>query len=107
MFATEHFALYLRYQTTHERAFYKALTELQKLRAERKKEQIGFESQKRALAVEIRAERALNLKEQELVIKKNPLRTLPKTRSFTRFEAPAIKGRGKNGHLRPLKIAGK
>ena len=50
MMATQHFALYLRYQTTHERAFYKALTELQKLRNERAKEQIGFESQKRAQA---------------------------------------------------------
>ena len=44
--ATQQFALYLRYQTTHERAFYKALNELQKLRNERTKEQIGFESQK-------------------------------------------------------------
>ncbi len=40
------FALYLRYQTTHERAFYKALNELQKLRNEKRKEQIGFEAQK-------------------------------------------------------------
>jgi hypothetical protein len=45
------FALYLRYQTTHERAFYKALTELQKLRNEKRNEQIGFESQKRASEV--------------------------------------------------------
>ncbi|MBV8552045.1 MAG: hypothetical protein JOY54_12155 [Acidobacteriaceae bacterium] len=39
------FALYLRYQTTHERAFHKCLNDLLKLRAERRKEQIGFESQ--------------------------------------------------------------
>jgi len=44
--ATEQLALYLRYQTTHERAFYKALKELQNIRAQRIKEQIGFESQK-------------------------------------------------------------
>jgi hypothetical protein len=69
-YATEHFALYLRYQTTHERAFYKALTELQKLRAERRKEQIGFESQMRAEAAEIRADKALNLRMQEFEIKK-------------------------------------
>jgi hypothetical protein len=40
-------ALYLRYQTTHERAFHKCLNDLLKLRAEKRKQQIGFESQKR------------------------------------------------------------
>jgi hypothetical protein len=40
-------ALYMRYRTSHERAFHKCLTELLKLKAEKKKEQIGFESQKR------------------------------------------------------------
>jgi hypothetical protein len=54
-------ALYLRYQTTHDRAFNKALDQLQKLRAKKRKEQrdeaalsqraedsrIGFESQER------------------------------------------------------------
>jgi len=35
--AIQPFALYLRYQTNHERAFYKALTELQKLQAQRSK----------------------------------------------------------------------
>ena len=41
-------SLYLRYQTTHERAYYKAMRELQNLRKEKRKEEIGFESQKRA-----------------------------------------------------------
>jgi hypothetical protein len=41
-------ALYLRYQTTHERAFHKCLNDLLKLRAEKRKHEIGFESQKRA-----------------------------------------------------------
>ncbi len=45
-------ALYLRYQTTHDRAFYKALNELQKLRAEKRKQQIGFESQGRNEALQ-------------------------------------------------------
>jgi len=36
-------ALYLRYQTTHERAFHKALNDLLKLRAEKRKADIGFE----------------------------------------------------------------
>jgi len=38
-------ALYLRYQTTHERAFHKALDTLLKLRAEKHKAEIGFVSQ--------------------------------------------------------------
>ncbi len=41
-------ALYLRYQTTQERGFHKALNDLLKLKAARRKEQIGFESQQRA-----------------------------------------------------------
>ena len=40
-------ALYLRYRTSHERAFHKCLNELLKLRAEKRKVEIGFESQKR------------------------------------------------------------
>ena len=40
-------ALYLRYQTTHERAFHECLNDLLKLRAEKRKNEIGFESQKR------------------------------------------------------------
>ncbi|MBV8867424.1 MAG: hypothetical protein JO210_18650, partial [Acidobacteriaceae bacterium] len=47
-------ALYLRYQTTHERAFHKCLRELATLRAGRKKAEAGFESQKRAEAAEER-----------------------------------------------------
>jgi hypothetical protein len=34
-----------RYQTTHERAFHKALNDLPKLRAEKRKAEIGFERQ--------------------------------------------------------------
>jgi hypothetical protein len=40
-------ALYLRYQTTHERGFHKAMNDLLKLRAAKRKEEIGFESQQR------------------------------------------------------------
>jgi len=40
------FSLYLRYQTTNDRAFHKCLNDLLKLRAEQRKAQIGFESQK-------------------------------------------------------------
>ncbi len=38
-------SLYIRYQTTNERAFSKCLSDLLKLRAERRKDKIGFESQ--------------------------------------------------------------
>jgi len=41
-------ALFMRYRTSHERAFSKCLAELLKLRAEKQKVEIGFESQKRA-----------------------------------------------------------
>jgi hypothetical protein len=41
------FALYLRYEITHERAFHKCLNDLLKLRAEKRKQEIGFESQRR------------------------------------------------------------
>jgi hypothetical protein len=40
-------ALYLRYETTHERAFHRCLNDLLKIRAEKRKAEIGFESQKR------------------------------------------------------------
>ena len=77
------FALCLRYQTTHERAFYKALNELQKLRNEKRKEQIGFESQKRALE-------AHNLKKQEFELKKERLVWLDQTKkSGKETAAPA------------------
>jgi len=39
-------SLYLRYQTTHDRAFSKCLSDLLKLRAERRKQEIGFEREK-------------------------------------------------------------
>jgi hypothetical protein len=47
-------ALYLRYQTTHERAASKALRELQNLQQQRKKDEIGFVSQKQKAAEEAR-----------------------------------------------------
>ena len=40
------FSVYLRYQTTHTRAFHKALNDLLKLRSERRKEEFGFEAQR-------------------------------------------------------------
>lgn len=40
-------ALFLRYQTTHERSYYKAERELQNLNKAKRKQEIGFESQNR------------------------------------------------------------
>ncbi|MBV8829662.1 MAG: hypothetical protein JO108_10600, partial [Acidobacteriaceae bacterium] len=39
-------ALYLRYQTTNDRAFHKSLDQLLKLRGKKRKAEIGFESQR-------------------------------------------------------------
>jgi hypothetical protein len=50
--------LYLRYQTTNDRGFHKCLVELAKLRAEKRKAEIGFESQKRKEAEEARRQTA-------------------------------------------------
>ncbi|HEY3936879.1 MAG TPA: hypothetical protein VGL97_05590 [Bryobacteraceae bacterium] len=47
-------ALYLRYQTTNERAYYKALHEFQKLKEQRRKAEIGFASQTRETERETR-----------------------------------------------------
>jgi hypothetical protein len=44
-------ALFLRYQSTHDRAFHRALNDLLKLRAEKRKQEIGFESQRRQDAI--------------------------------------------------------
>ena len=48
------FALYLRYQTSHERAFHKCLADLLRLRAERRRTEIGFESQNAKAVAEAR-----------------------------------------------------
>jgi hypothetical protein len=51
-------ALFLRYQTTHDRAFRCALHDLLKLRAERTRAEIGFESQKARAADETHKQEA-------------------------------------------------
>jgi hypothetical protein len=58
-------ALYIRYQTTHERAFHKSLNTLLKLRAEKRKAEIGFESQQHRRADHTRRE-AAEIRKQEL-----------------------------------------
>lgn len=56
-------SLYLRYQTTHDRAYRSALSDLLKLRAERRKQEIGFESQKQKEAAESRRQSTENRKQ--------------------------------------------
>lgn len=51
-------ALYLRYQTTHDRAYHKYFDQLMKFRAERRRAEIGFESQKADQADQARKQEA-------------------------------------------------
>ncbi|MBV9760577.1 MAG: hypothetical protein JO340_08435 [Acidobacteriaceae bacterium] len=52
------FSLFLRYQTTNDRAFHKCLNDFLKLRAEKRKMEIGFESQTIKKAAEARLQSA-------------------------------------------------
>ena len=63
--------LLLRYESMHERAFYRAVNELQKLRKEKKREEIGFVSQKRAAEVHAMKEEAFQMKKQQFEMKKS------------------------------------
>jgi hypothetical protein len=63
-------ALFIRYQTTHERAFHRSLKELQNLRKERRNLEIGFESQKLKQAAEVRAVEGMNLKKEGQILKR-------------------------------------
>ena len=58
------FVLYIRYYTTHDRAFHKALNEMLKLRAQSRKAEIGFVSQKRQEAEETRRQATEKRKEE-------------------------------------------
>jgi hypothetical protein len=85
--ATPQFALYMRYQSTHERGFYKALTELQNLRNIRLNHQIGFVAQKRQQVVEQRAAEIHEMKKQEFEWKKLPV-AQPAKPEINRKETP-------------------
>ena len=65
------FALLLRYESMHERAFYKAVNELQKLRKEKRKEEIGYVSQKRSAEVHTMKQEAFEMKKQQFEMKKS------------------------------------
>jgi hypothetical protein len=57
-------ALYLRYQTTNERTFHRCLNDLLRLRAEKRKQEIGFESQQHKEADHTRRETSENRKQE-------------------------------------------
>jgi hypothetical protein len=59
------FALFLRYQTTNDRAFHRCLVDLLKLKADKRRQEIGFESQPHKRAHESRRE-AAEKRRQEL-----------------------------------------
>jgi hypothetical protein len=67
---TTKLAVFIRYQNTHERAFYKALNELQSLRKQKQNSEIGFESHGLKKAADNRASEALNLKKEEFLLRK-------------------------------------
>ena len=64
------FTLYLRYATTHERAFHKCLADLLKLRSTRQKIEFGFESEKRRVD---RHRAFLDLEELNFILKEQKM----------------------------------
>ena len=63
-------AIFIRYQTTHERNFHRSLKELLTLRQQRRNAEIGFESQKLKQASEVRASEGMNLKKEAQILKR-------------------------------------
>jgi hypothetical protein len=74
-------SLYLRYFTTHTRAFHKSLNDLLKIRSEKRKETLGFEAQKRK-------EEEMRLKNERHELKKQAQAVdLAKKEAQTRHQA--------------------
>ena len=69
-FQEKRFALFLRYGTTHRRAFYDALNQLLNLRKQEQNNEIGFESRRLKQAAETRAVEAQNLRREQFSFKK-------------------------------------
>ena len=81
--------LFIRYQTTADRAFHKAHTELVKAQKERKKSEIGFESQK----VEVKAKEpaaAPQKPQNPPVVMPNPAPESPAVKEMAREMASRI-----------------
>ena len=68
-------AVYLRYQLQHDRLFQRALHDLLKLRAEKRKAEIGFERERRAEAQEVRRESEERRKDERHKISVKTLET--------------------------------
>jgi hypothetical protein len=63
-------AIFIRYETTHERNFHRSLKELLTFRQQRRNAEIGFESQKLKQAAEVRASEGMNLKKEAQILKR-------------------------------------
>ena len=63
-------AIFLRYETTHERNFHRSLKELLTFRQQKRNVEIGFESQKLKQAAEVRAVEGMNLKKEAQNLKR-------------------------------------
>ncbi len=83
------FALFLRYETKQERAFYKALNELQSIRKQSHNSEIGFESQKLKQAAENRAAEALNVKKDAQILKREEFEYKKATAQMKKEARPA------------------
>jgi hypothetical protein len=66
-------SLWMRYEATNQRAFHKCLNDLLKVKAERRKEQIGFERQKQAEAEQVRKDEAHEAKIKLATAKSNAI----------------------------------
>jgi hypothetical protein len=77
------YALYRRYETQHERAYNKALSDLMRLRALHLREQNGFESQKRKDEIhtfKIKALKDREYRNQLLILEREARLTLAQSR---------------------------
>ncbi len=89
-------ALYIRYQITSDHAFHRSLNQLLKLRAEKRKAEIGFESQQQKKAAEKRRQELHECKvlladakvDHQKLLNSNVPRSIPAaSRAETRTEA--------------------
>jgi hypothetical protein len=80
-------ALYMRYQTTHDRAFHRCLSDLLKLRAEQRKAEAGFVSQQHKAAAETRKQ---ELHELRLKAAKAPHYPRPSSAKPQHEPVPAV-----------------
>ncbi len=97
---TNKLAVFIRYQNTHERAFYKALNELQNIRKQRQNSEIGFESHKLKQAADSRASEALHLKKEALDLKKEAIQRKQEAQQRRNAAQPVVPG-----GLDPLEMA--